>query len=59
MLTPLSWIAISCFIIGLIIFVMMQIFVEFTVKGKVRFIQGISVWGVLCIFLTVWAFQSY
>ena len=55
-LTLLGWIAISCLVIGLIIIFLAQTFIEFTVMGKVWFVLGISAWGIVCMFLTVWSF---
>lgn len=58
MLTPIGWIGIVLFAIGFIVFILMNILVEFSEKGKVRFIATVVLWGVVCIALTVWSLIS-
>ena len=58
MLTPIGWIGIILFMIGFIVFVLMNILIEFTEEAKMKFIVGVIIWGIVSVGLTVWSFVS-
>ena len=58
MLNPIGWIGIILFMIGFIVFVLMNILIEFTEEAKMKFIVGVIIWGIVSVGLTVWSFVS-
>lgn len=58
MLTPIGWIGIILFMIGFIVFVLMNILIEFTEEAKMKFIVSVIIWGIVSVGLTVWSFVS-
>lgn len=58
MLTPVGWIGIFLFMVGFIVFVLMNILIEFSEEAKGKFILAVIIWGIISVGLTVWSFVS-
>lgn len=56
MVTLLGWMGMILFVIGFVTFIAMNLFIEFTPKGKVRFIATVVIWGIVSITLVVSSF---